>query len=100
MIWLASLVTLVAFELPVIVQTVPCVRFTVLVLAASVVITPRRVDACALNKVSPAEVGSSRVLLFATAVVLVRPISAAEPCTEKEALLAVIVPLLYCNVLG
>ena len=35
MIWLASLVTEVAFELPVIVQTVPCVRFTVLVLLAS-----------------------------------------------------------------
>src|SRR6185312_14415272 len=98
MIRLLLFVRLVVVELPVIVQTVPCVRFTVL-LPEFVEITPRRVDACALNVVVPLVVSS--VLLFAIAVVLARlMLAVVPPSTEKEAALAEIVPLMYCSVLG
>src|SRR5262245_47759602 len=99
MISLLSLVTVVAVELPVIVQTVFCSSVTALVLF-TVEITPLRVDPSASNVVLPPPVVLSRVLLFAVAVVLVRPILAMEPCTENEASLAMIVPLLYASVLA
>ena len=91
MIWLASFVTDVAFELPVIVQTVPCVSDNALVLPAGVVTTPCRIELRALYVVFPPLPVCSNVLLLATAVVLVKSIFAIAPWTENEAPLAWIV---------
>ena len=48
----------------------------------------------------PDEFVSSKVLLFAVAMALLRLMLAVAPCTKKEASLAIIVALLYCNVLA
>jgi len=79
MISLLSLAKLVAFEFPVMVHTVPCVRFTVLALPPWVEITPRKVEPCALNSVVLPDVVSSSVLLLVTAIVLLRLMLAVAP---------------------
>jgi hypothetical protein len=52
MIWLASLVTEVAFELPVIVQTPPC-SVTSAALAESVMMAPVSCELVAVSSVAP-----------------------------------------------